>query len=200
MNRTVVGCGIAGCAIVIVCAVLAAVFGPRVLERGWKSTKQYAEKKMEESEQEQRQFNQILSNWFPPAPDIKGEDFFPTQIAAYRRSALNSNVEVSDIALARAGNHATYVQDQDSIDVFMFPASDEDWSKLQDQAGDKVKGLPNHSWVCAGTTCFLHRFSDGPDVQLLLNRGWIVIFRSPSLSTKKRFVQQFFVVTSKPNG
>jgi hypothetical protein len=195
----VLGCGIAAFCLFLMVVVGGFFVASRVVSWVWGGVQSHFE--------EERAWDEVARTWRPPPADDV-ERIFPQAVGDFRRSQLDSDLDIPDLGFQDLeGHHARYDRGEEQVDVIQLEASSVEKEDLFKQAlatiqPEQNKGVGPSPGKRRHTSSWVYGSAESPRVSswlgpgdlrgvLWYHKGWLFVARTDGVGDPEAFLKRY---------
>jgi hypothetical protein len=208
-RRAASGCikAFAGCGVLTLAFTILVVVGTVMLV--FKGLPKLINAVSEETKR-QNDWAEVARLWKPPPADAGPDRLFADAAAGVRLERRDSEIDLRDLGIDIAGNHAVYGQGATAVDIYAFRVTALEKEALYKRVIDGTKGgppRPGQTSINAGNYRVVHGtpqerllwyHMSPPDQKGVLwwNKGWLFVARSTTGADPEPFLRQYLIASS----
>ena len=183
MKKVLIGCGGSCLGVLILAAIVAAIYGPKIFN--W--SKEFVEVQLENELTRQKLANQ----WTPPADKSDTDAWFPKTLETFQRESIEDETSLQHFSNGRTSQSAAYVGENRSATVFWLPANEFDFNQIVAEVREASEEGNSKSWMQMGFRAYISWNSPQNQYNIWQLKDWILVVHSTDADfDTDAFIQQ----------
>lgn len=170
MNKLLIGCGGSCLGVLLLLAISAAIYGPKVVN--W--TKTFVTDQIESEQQRQK----IAAQWTPPAEGSGDDSWLPIALKTYQRTAIHEELGLPQLGVDQATWSATYENGKRQAKAYWLSADDYRFADLLSNARRASEAGNSKTWLQLGFRAYISWSSPNNQFNMWNLNEWILVVHS----------------------